>query len=162
MLPALRATALAGIFACLHAYGQAVVPSEFTGKVVSVKDGDTIGVLWDGKEVRVRLAHIDCPERGQPFGQPAKQLTSDLCYGKDVKVTQVDAPDRFGRLIAAVHVDGQCVNMELVRAGFAWHFLKYSSDSTYSALESLARRDKAGLWGEALPVAPWDWRKGVR
>ena len=55
----------------------------FAGRVVGVTDGDTISVMRDGRSVRVRLEGIDCPERGQDFGQRAKQFTSDMAFGKD-------------------------------------------------------------------------------
>ncbi len=36
--------------------------------------------------MKVRLYGIDCPERGQPFGGKARQLTSELAFGKVVTV----------------------------------------------------------------------------
>jgi len=51
-----------------------LVPSicfAWSGKVVSVTDGDTIKVLHDGKEKKIRLYGIDTPEKGQDFGQKA-------------------------------------------------------------------------------------------
>lgn len=45
-------------------------------KVVGVKDGDTLSVLCDGSAKTVRLAGIDCPEKGQPYCTKAKQFTS--------------------------------------------------------------------------------------
>jgi endonuclease YncB( thermonuclease family) len=48
-------------------------------KVIGIKDGDTFVILIDGKEQVVRLEHIDCPEKKQPFGTKAKQFASDLC-----------------------------------------------------------------------------------
>lgn len=46
-------------------------------KVIGVKDGDTFVLLIDGKEQTVRFAHIDCPEKKQPFGTKAKQFVSE-------------------------------------------------------------------------------------
>jgi micrococcal nuclease len=57
---------------------------EFTGKVVGVSDGDTIKVMYLGRAERVRLYGIDCPEKGQAFGNRAKQFTSQMVFGKDV------------------------------------------------------------------------------
>ena len=37
----------------------------FSGKCVEISDGDTIKVLRAGKEVKIRLEGIDCPESGQ-------------------------------------------------------------------------------------------------
>lgn len=139
-----------------------VAPQAFSGKVVGVKDGDTVEVLYQGKAIRVRLAHIDCPEKGQPYGSRAKEFASDFCFSQVVRVVQTEKPDRYGRLIAEVFLGSQCLNKELVRAGLAWHFVKYSSDAGYARLEREARSRRVGLWSEPRAVAPWDWRKGVR
>jgi micrococcal nuclease len=45
---------------------------DFSGRVVSIIDGDTIGVMRNGREVRIRLEGIDCPENGQDFTTRAK------------------------------------------------------------------------------------------
>jgi micrococcal nuclease len=60
----------------LHAEG-------FTGKVVSITDGDTIRVMRDGVSVPVRLWGVDCPEAKQPFGTRAKQFTGDLAFQRN-------------------------------------------------------------------------------
>lgn len=130
------------------------------GKVVGIKDGDTFEVLIDGKAEVVRLAHIDCPERRQPYGKAAKQFASDLCFGKDVIVKEEGRRDRYGRMIAVVRLPkGPVVNKELIRAGLAWHFTRYSSDTSYARLEQQARAARTGLWADASPIPPWDWRK---
>ncbi len=141
------------------AVGQGVVPQTFSGKVVAVKDGDTIEVLYDSTAVKIRLAHVDCPESGQPFGKNAKQFVSDLCYWQQVNIEQQDSPDRYGRLIALVFVGDLCVNMALVEAGYAWHFKKYSQDSSYALAEEVAKLQGLGLWSEKDAIAPWEWRR---
>jgi len=128
------------------------------GKVVSVTDGDTIKVLKDGKQVKVRLAAIDTPEKGQPYGQAAKKFTAKLVAGKIVKVWPTDT-DRYGRTIAFVFVGGVDLNKELLKAGLAWHYKQYSRDPELAKLEFEARAKKVGLWSEPDPVAPWEWRK---
>jgi micrococcal nuclease len=130
------------------------------GKVTGVKDGDTFEILIDRKQEVVRLAHIDCPERGQPFGKAAKQFASDMCFGKLVFVKEEGRRDRYGRMIATIILqDGTVVNHEIVRAGLAWHFTRYSDDKAYARLETEARAAKLGLWSESSPVPPWEWRK---
>lgn len=47
--------------------------ANFTGNVIGVLDGDTIEVLHNLHPERIRLSGIDCPEKGQAFGQKAKQ-----------------------------------------------------------------------------------------
>ena len=61
----------------------------YTAKVVGVVDGDTVDILLqENVKQRVRLAHVDTPERNQPFGAKAKKFVSDFCFGKEVKVVK--------------------------------------------------------------------------
>jgi micrococcal nuclease len=135
----------------------------FTGRVVAVKDGDTFDVMYKGKAQTIRLAHIDCPENGQPYGKQAKQFASTLCFGKEVRVVATNQKDRYKRLIAVVYMtDSININQELVKAGMAWHFKQYSTDSSYYQLEQTARKNKTGLWQDKNASPPWLWRKPKR
>ncbi|MBW3523551.1 MULTISPECIES: thermonuclease family protein [unclassified Chryseobacterium] len=129
-------------------------------KVIGVKDGDTVEILMDGKPQVVRLSHIDCPEKKQPFGNNAKQFASDLCFGKKVKLSTGWKKDRNKRLLAEIILsNGKNLNKELVKNGFAWHYKKYSKDNSYDDLEKQARKLKVGLWTDKSPTAPWEWRR---
>ena len=131
----------------------------YTMKVVGVVDGDTIDCLTaDNEQIRIRVNAIDTPERGQPFGDNAKQFVSDEIFGKTVTITG-DERDRYGRLIADVHYGEKWLSLELVKAGLAWHYKKYSSDKLLADAEIAARESIIGLWGDPRHVAPWDWRK---
>lgn len=138
--------------------------ADFSGKVVAVKDGDTIEVLRDGTNaVRVRLSGIDCPEKKQAFGNKAKLFTSRLVFGKTVKVLD-KGKDRYGRTLGEVILeDGRSLNHELVRAGLAWWYRQYAKkDKELERLERKARVTKSGLWFDTEPVPPWQWRNEVR
>ena len=122
-----------------------------TGKVVAVKDGDTIVVLKDQEQITVRLEGIDCPESGQAFGSNAKQAASDSCFGKHVTLN-VTGEDRYGRTLADVILpDGSSVNRELVRAGYARWFRKYSADVLSGELGVVPLED-ADAYAAAKPV----------
>lgn len=128
-------------------------------KCVGVIDGDTVDILTPDKEqVRLRLASIDAPERGQPFGNTAKKFLSDLIFGKEIEYT-VTSTDKYGRSIAFISLDSEDVNAAMIQEGLAWHYLEYSDDENLTRLESVARADKRGLWSDGRHVAPWDWRK---
>lgn len=130
----------------------------FSGRVTAVLDGDTIEVLDDNKRVvRIRLAGIDCPEKTQAFGQVAKKFTSEKTNGKEVKIIGKDT-DRYGRLVADVWIGGEWLNKLLIEAGLAWHYKKYSDSEVLSQGEITAQELKKGLWVDANPVAPWEWR----
>lgn len=136
--------------------------TSFTGKVVQISDGDTIQVLRDGRAEKVRLAGIDCPELNQPFGQAAKRFVLQIAAQRTVTV-QVVTTDRYGRTVGEVALpDGRSLNQELVRAGYAWWYRKYSDDATLEALEAEARGARRGLWAEMDPVPPWEWRRMQR
>lgn len=131
----------------------------FSGKVVKVSDGDTIQVMHDGKAEKIRLAGIDCPESKQPFGQAAKRFVLEIAAQKTVTV-YVETTDRYGRTVGEVILsDGRNLNQELVRAGYAWWYRKYSSDHVLAALESEARNARRGLWSDPTSTPPWEWRQ---
>ena len=134
----------------------------FNGKVIKVKDGDSIVVLRDKEQIEVRLRDIDCPELAQSFGRQAKKLVADLCLGETVTV-QADGKDKYDRTLAHIILaDGNELNRELVRRGYAWWYRKYSKDETLGGLEASARKNKIGLRADVKPVAPWDWRAARR
>ncbi len=135
------------------------------GRVVGVTDGDTVRVLVNDptpKEVRVRLHGIDAPERNQAFGTRARQELSSLVFGKTVRLQKVDT-DRYGRTVARLVVDGRDVNAEMVRRGFAWWYERYAPDDpVLKAAQREARAGKLGLWRDARPVPPWEFRARER
>jgi endonuclease YncB( thermonuclease family) len=58
--------------------------------------------------------------------------------------------------------NGDELGLLMIKAGYAWHFKKYSSDRKLSNAEKDARKKKAGLWTDESPVAPWEWRSAKR
>ena len=144
----------------LAAVAAALFAGDFTGKVVSITDGDTIRVMHDGVAERIRLWGIDCPESKQAFGTRAKQFTGDLAFGQIVSVRVKDI-DRYKRTVAEIILpDGRNLNREIVRAGFAWWYQQYARRETVLRdLENEARTAKRGLWADPEPVAPWEWRR---
>lgn len=138
--------------------GQAYA-AEIAGKVVDVADGDTLTLLINRQQVRVRLAEIDAPERYQAFGTRSRQSLHELCHGKVAKV-QDNGQDRYGRIIGQVSCGGVDANAEQVRRGLAWVFDRYARpDSPLHPLQDHARSMRAGLWSDPHPVPPWEWRR---
>jgi endonuclease YncB( thermonuclease family) len=91
-------------------------PSYLEGKVVRIAVGDTLTVLVDRMQVKVRLSEIDVPERGQDFSQRSRQALADLVFGKEVSI-ETHEKNRYVRVIGDVVVDGKPVNEVLVREG---------------------------------------------
>ncbi|MFA5652732.1 MAG: thermonuclease family protein [Desulfomonilia bacterium] len=139
-----------------------VLAASFSGKLVKVIDGDTVEVLRQGKAQRIRLAEIDCPERGQAYGAKAKQFVLDLAAGQIVSIEERDV-DRYGRTIGEVFLpDGRSLNRELVRSGLAHWYRRYSNDASLGVLEAEARAQKRGLWVDENVMAPWEYRAAKR
>ena len=136
----------------------------FSAKVIGISDGDTMEILYKKNPIKIRLAHIDSPEkRGtQPFGNQAKIVLSNLCFGRIVTI-KADRYDRYKRLIAVVINDkNQNINKQMLKLGMAWHYKKYSKDSDYANLETEARKNRVGLWQDNAPIAPWLWRENKK
>ena len=135
------------------------------GRVVSVADGDTITILDDtNTQHKIRLTGIDAPEKRQAFGNVSKQSLADMVAGQSV-VVEWDKADRYGRKVGKVLLAGQDANLEQVKRGLAWHYKQYQREQStadqqsYAAAEADARQVQAGLWRDADPMPPWEFRR---
>lgn len=132
---------------------------EITGKVIKIVDGDTYDLLTEDKQtLRIRMEGIDAPERGMPFYKVSKNYLGSLCFQKDVTIKVMET-DVHNRLVADTYLADKEMGQEMIKAGLAWHFKKYSSDETLSQLEIEARNNKVGLWSDPRPIAPWEIRR---
>lgn len=148
--------------------------------VVGVSDGDTItarcGSPGSYEQIRVRLAAIDAPEKGQSFGQRAKQAMSALVFGKAARLDCYKT-DRYGRSVCNVWVapasapDGPQTldaGLAMITQGMAWWYRAYAGEQTpqargqYEFAEREARAKRAGMWADPEPVPPWEWRRQRR
>lgn len=132
----------------------------WTGTVTHVSDGDTIWVRpHDGGMPRsVRLDGIDAPELCQPHGEAARVALVGRVLGQTVQV-RVRARDDYGRLVARVSLQRQDVGGWLVSQGHAWSYRYRGRSGPYAALESQARVRGLGLFGQAHPELPRDFRR---
>jgi endonuclease YncB( thermonuclease family) len=135
--------------------------------VVGISDGDTITVSDETKtQHKIRFAGIDAPEKDQAFGERSKQSLSALVFQKRVDA-QCHKKDRYGREVCAVFVSLRDVGLEQIRQGMAWHYKEYQHEQTtqdrlvYRDEEESAKARWMGLWKDANPVPPWEWRKGT-
>jgi endonuclease YncB( thermonuclease family) len=139
-----------------------VAAEEFAGRVVGIIDGDTIKVLRAGRAETVRLQGVDAPEKRQAYGERARRFAADLSFDRTV-VVRSTGRDRSARLLGEVVLpDGRSLNQELVRAGYAWWFRKYSRDVQLARLEEEARQGRRGLWADQAPEPPWEYRVNGR
>jgi endonuclease YncB( thermonuclease family) len=147
----------ASLLLCLSA--TAVLAEAITARVAHVVDGDTLDVLLQGKRLRVRLVDIDAPEQKQPDGLRSRQSLIQICAG-EIATLESRGRDRNGRMLAHVVCDTTDANAEQVRRGMAWVFERYAApDSPLYRVQNEARAARRGLWSEAAPIAPWQWRR---
>src|SRR5262249_36431064 len=139
-----------------------------SGRVVRIGDGDTITVLDAGNtQHRIRLQGVDAPESHQNFGRQSKQNLSSLIFDRDVTVVY-DKSDQYGRLVGKILLDGKDINLEQVKAGMAWHYKEDEREQTledrelYARAEDEARRARRGLWVDANPIEPSEFRRAAR
>lgn len=142
--------------------------TDLTGRIVGVHDGDTVTLLdAQHQQHKIRFAGIDAPELKQAFGQVSKRNLSDLVYGRDVSLG-CGKTDKYKRLVCLVMVDGVDANLAQVKAGLAWHNKKYEREQArkdredYATAENSARAERLGLWADANPIPPWEWRVARR
>jgi endonuclease YncB( thermonuclease family) len=138
------------------------------GRVVAVADGDTVTVLDANKQQhRIRLVGIDAPESKQAFGQRSKDQLARWIHGQEVRVEHTKT-DRYNRILGKVWLDERDINLAMIEAGMAWYYKQFSRDLTptdrslYEQAELAARQQQLGLWADAHPQAPWDFRRNRR
>jgi endonuclease YncB( thermonuclease family) len=158
----LALAAFLGLLLASTALGQEAVVS---ARIVGITDGDTVKALVAGNELlRIRLSWIDAPEKSQAFGQRSKQHFSELVFGREVEL-HTHGPDRYGRPLAVIMLDGVDINLEQVRSGMAWCYTRYLSQApadiqaSYRQAETEAWEQQRGLWSERNPIPPWEHRR---
>jgi endonuclease YncB( thermonuclease family) len=139
--------------------------ADISGVISRVVDADTVFLRSDqGVNYKVRLLGIDAPEIKQIYGKEASQYLTDKVHGKTLVVSG-SKKDRYKRLLGKLVLDGNDINLNLVKNGMAWHYKRYKSSQDkldqllYSNAEKYARDNKLGLWSKGLPIPPWQWRK---
>jgi micrococcal nuclease len=126
------------------------------GTVVRVVDGDTIHVRVGTRVEKVRYIGVNTPEvhhprKGEePGGRAAMAVNRTLVERRAVRLeTDVQARDRYGRLLAYVWVGDVMVNAELVRRGYAQVMTvppNVRHQDLFLKLQRDAREHERGLW----------------
>jgi micrococcal nuclease len=139
------------------------------GRVIRVKDGDTVVIRPEagGEAFVCRLYGIDAPEtpkrwkRGQPQGIEATKELKALILGKLVQV-YLTGDKTYGREVCIIYDKGMNINLEMVKRGYAWayrRYLKRPYASEFLDAEREAREKKLGIWQDANPMPPWEFRR---
>jgi micrococcal nuclease len=122
-----------------------------------VMDGDTIVVLMDGTEEKVRLIGVDTPEsvhpdpdRNVPYGKVAAEFTRSRLLGQQVYLEyDVETRDKYGRILAYVWIGDEMFNRTLLSEGHAMLAtfppnVRYVDE--FTVLQAEAREAGRGLW----------------
>lgn len=128
-------------------------------KVIFYKcsDGDTARFIINGEEKKVRFLAIDTPEvdKNEPFSKEAKEYTCNaLKNAKEIYLEydgNSDKEDKYGRILAFVHVDGKLLQKELIQNGLAkvaYIYGDYDHVDELRKEEEIAKNNKIGIWGE--------------
>jgi len=140
-----------------------IVFAQSKGKIIKVKDGDTVVVLLgNNHQETLRLAEVDCPENGQPYGKNAKQFTSSQVFGKKIIFYRVNK-DRYHRTVAKIFYDNnKYLSAEIIKAGMGWWYFKASQNLDLKKDELIARNKKIGLWSDSHAISPWEFRSNKK
>jgi micrococcal nuclease len=116
--------------------------------------------ILDGRNTqhKIRLAGIDAPEKGQAFGTKSRASLAEKVFRRIVRVEVIDV-DRYRREVGRIYLGERFINLEMVRDGFAWRYVQYDKPGEFTAAESDAREHHRGLWADAHPMPPWEFRR---
>jgi endonuclease YncB( thermonuclease family) len=141
------------------------------GMVRAVYDGDTVLLATrQQSHLKVRLYGIDAPETakpdapGQPFGAVARRTLMFKIMGRQVAAEVVEI-DQYQRAVAVIRYAGRDINREMVSEGLAWAYRPYLAGpyaSEYIGAEQASRARHKGLWRDANPLPPWEFRQTLK
>ena len=139
------------------------VPATLQVKVTEVQSGNTLVVSNTSRAIKVRLKAIAPPEPEQLFSDVAREHLKTLVLNKAVTLDYSQLSGSY--LEAKILVNGTDIGAQMLRDGVAWfdhknaHGLSNAERELYASCEQAARAEKRGLWADASPVAPWEFRK---
>ncbi len=148
--------------------------------VVAIADGDSLTVRdSNGLTHGVRLAGIDAPEHGQPWGDRSKQNLSRMALNQNARIEWSERDD-YGRIVAKLWVDsGRRAMSGRGLSPHAGHRSRAGHVGSRLALQEvrarpvgggsapLCRRRIRGTCAAGRPLArsaaapPWEWRRGL-
>ena len=134
----------------------------------SIYDGDTLRVIRGDEELKIRFCGIDAPEKNQELGIESRDYLRSLVNSSngELLIVQIEK-DKYERTVAELYVQERKdspinLNLEMVRAGYAWHYAQYSDTCTIRdqliVAESMAKNEGIGIWS-GNPQPPWEFRR---
>ena len=120
-------------------------------------DGDTISVITNKEEKKVRFLAVDAPEidKNEPYSKEAKDFTCNMVSSaKHIYLEydkNSDKEDKYERLLAWVWADDILVQKELIKEGYArlaYLYNDYKYTSELNKFESYAKNSNKNIWGD--------------
>ena len=137
----------------------------------SIYDGDTLRLIGNDRELKIRLCGIDAPEKKMPMGIESRDhLRSLVDLGNGELLLVPVEKDRYGRTVAEVYVkDSRStainLNVQMVRDGYAWHYERYSGNcpirGELAIAQEMAQKEGLGIWN-GNPQPPWEFRASIK
>ena len=160
------------LFLFLLAPQSAFAGEDYKYKVVSVLDGDTFIATDSNIKFRVRIAAMDAPEKGQPYGKVAQHRLKKILSGQNIAIASVDkGVDRYGRVLGQVSLNVKDVALDLIGEGLATYYRPFCKDypadkekynydpRPYIAAEKEARNLKKNMWSDEHATLPCEYRR---
>ena len=133
-------------------------------KFSKCSDGDTAKFIVGSEEKTVRFLAIDTPEIAhtkdevdEPFGKEASEYTCNVLKKAQTIYLEYDGnsdkEDKYGRILAFVHVDDELLEAKLIEKGYAkvaYIYGDYAYVEELRELELKAKNKKLGIWSEEI------------
>lgn len=138
---------------------QEISNKTLTYKISHIIDGDTLYVIMNGKEKKIRILGIDTPEKNggfrtaECFGNDASEYAKKYLQGKRVSLLESkigNSEDKYGRLLRYVFVDGEDFGAHLIAEGYAESYKRFPHERKkyYNSIEKKSQNLKKGMWNE--------------
>jgi len=155
------------IFLAISLYALVTVSASaatLDGKVIEVNDGDTVTIVNLNRPLKVEILGVIAPEAGQAYAEVARQHLSDLILNRTIVVTYSGFVQN-NYILGKVYYKDMDIGAQMLRDGVAWFDKSANSRLTdsekeiYSGSELAARSERRGLWQDATPIPPWEFKK---
>lgn len=156
--------------------GQSAPAAEaIEGRIAEVAAGDTATLeLAGGSRRSLRLHAVAAPIGSQPYADESRRALVAMVQGKPVRF-EIQREDAYRRLVgkllvaptdcAAPCAPTRDAGLAQLEAGLAWWYREERKQQTlhdqgyYEYAEFDARTRRIGLWRDASPTPPWEWRR---
>ncbi len=148
-----------GYLAGLKPHSAAELAEEFDGKVIEVRDGDTLSILVEGQQFEVSLQGIEAPELDQDCGPKSREKLARLVLGQEVH-GRLSGNRQDSDRACQLWVKGNRTELSkpMLQSGLAWRNQLANSSREFQHAQIEAKMSRIGFWAAADQLAPWEWR----